>query len=105
MNSSKEFQNFLDQQQYNRRGILKYEFIFGEDFVSVGGAELNRELSKKLEIKPEHRILGRVQIFFCYSIFKLFQFKPLKRYRLWNRRKCFSNEKCPTVPITDRGRP
>ena len=79
MNSSKEFQNFLDQQQYNRRGILKYEFIFGEDFVSVGGAELNRELSKKLEIKPEHRVLGRVQkFFFKFSIFKLFQFKPFK---------------------------
>ena len=61
MNSSKEFQNFLDQKQYNRRGILKYEFIFGEDFVSVGGAELNRELSKKLDIKPEHRVLERVQ--------------------------------------------
>ena len=72
MNSSKEFQKFLDQEQYNRRGILKYEFIFGEDFVSVGGAELNRDLSKKLEIKPEHRVLGRVQnCFFRIFIFSI----------------------------------
>ena len=35
--NSAEFQKFLDEQQYSRNGILRYEKIFGEDFVSTGG--------------------------------------------------------------------
>ena len=31
------FQQFLDNKQYTRRGILRYEKMFGEGFVSTGG--------------------------------------------------------------------
>lgn len=34
---SKSFQKFLDTQQYTSTGILRYERIFGEGFVSTGG--------------------------------------------------------------------
>lgn len=34
---SKSFQKFLDTQQYTATGILRYERIFGEGFVSTGG--------------------------------------------------------------------
>ena len=30
---------FLDQQQYTLNGILRYERVFGENFVSTGGLE------------------------------------------------------------------
>ena len=33
------FQSFLDQNQYTRNGILRYERIFGKTYVSTGGAE------------------------------------------------------------------
>lgn len=33
----KGFQRFLDNVQYKCRGILRYERIFGEGFVSTGG--------------------------------------------------------------------
>ena len=31
------FQQFLDNKQYTRRGILRYEKMFGAGFVSTGG--------------------------------------------------------------------
>lgn len=31
------FQEFLDNQQYTRRGILRYEKMFGAGYVSTGG--------------------------------------------------------------------
>lgn len=33
----KTFQQFLDNQQYTRRGILRYEKMFGSGYVSTGG--------------------------------------------------------------------
>lgn len=33
------FQEFLDNQQYSRNSILRYEKIFGRTFVSTGGLE------------------------------------------------------------------
>ncbi|KAI3387714.1 hypothetical protein SNEBB_001868 [Seison nebaliae] len=43
----KSFQHFLDHQQYKMPSILKYEFMFGEGFVSTGGKETTEELMKK----------------------------------------------------------
>ena len=40
---SKSFQKFLDTQQYTSTGILRYERIFGEGFVSTGG--IGKDLS------------------------------------------------------------
>lgn len=39
---SNDFRNFLDTQQYNTNGILRYERIFGPGFVSTGGADTTK---------------------------------------------------------------
>ena len=40
--SSEEMQKFLDENQYTVNGILRYEKIFGEGFVSTGGLETTK---------------------------------------------------------------
>jgi hypothetical protein len=45
------FRAFLDSQQYSAAGILKYERVFGEGFVSTGGLETTRELVALLELQ------------------------------------------------------
>ena len=45
---SNDFRNFLDNTQYNMNGILRYERIFGEGFVSTGGAETTKVSSNFL---------------------------------------------------------
>jgi len=39
---SNDFRQFLDKEQYSTNGILRYERIFGEGFVSTGGAETTK---------------------------------------------------------------
>ena len=39
---SNDARHFLDTQQYNTHGILRYERIFGPGFVSTGGAETTK---------------------------------------------------------------
>ncbi|KAM8939260.1 uncharacterized protein RCH25_052842 [Pelodytes ibericus] len=51
------FQQFLDNQQYSRRGILRYEKIFGEGFVSTGGLETTKEFISKLNLLPGQRAI------------------------------------------------
>ena len=41
------FQQFLDNQQYTNRGILRYEKMFGAGYVSTGGPS-----TTKVGIKP-----------------------------------------------------
>ena len=36
------FQDFLDQQQYSKNGVLRYEKIFGPGFVSTGGLDTTK---------------------------------------------------------------
>lgn len=43
--------------QYDLRGILRYERIFGEGFVSPGGIETTRRLCSLLWLAPEMRVL------------------------------------------------
>jgi len=38
----KEFRHFLDNQQYQTNGILRYERIFGQGYVSTGGFETTK---------------------------------------------------------------
>jgi len=52
-----EFQKFLDQQQYTRNGILRYEKIFGEDFVSTGGVSTTREFVAMLNLNEGDYVL------------------------------------------------
>ncbi|KAH7549404.1 hypothetical protein JRO89_XS13G0026100 [Xanthoceras sorbifolium] len=51
------FQQFLDNVQYKLNGILRYERVFGEGFVSTGGIETTTEFVSKLDLKPGQKVL------------------------------------------------
>uniref|UniRef100_A0A0D9V4H4 phosphoethanolamine N-methyltransferase n=1 Tax=Leersia perrieri TaxID=77586 RepID=A0A0D9V4H4_9ORYZ len=51
------FQRFLDNVQYKTSGILRYERIFGEGFVSTGGIETTKEFVDKLDLQPGQKVL------------------------------------------------
>ncbi|XP_040184807.1 phosphomethylethanolamine N-methyltransferase-like isoform X2 [Rana temporaria] len=51
------FQQFLDNQQYSRKGILRYEKIFGEGFVSTGGLETTKEFISMLNPVPGQQVV------------------------------------------------
>jgi phosphoethanolamine N-methyltransferase len=53
----KTFQEFLDNKQYSRNGILRYERIFGTNFVSTGGLDTTEEFVKMLNLQPGEHIL------------------------------------------------
>ncbi|XP_043695648.1 phosphomethylethanolamine N-methyltransferase-like isoform X1 [Telopea speciosissima] len=59
MNSheDKGFQRFLDTVQYKCSGILRYERVFGEGFVSTGGLETTKDFIAKLKLKPGQKVL------------------------------------------------
>ncbi|XP_019709528.1 phosphoethanolamine N-methyltransferase isoform X2 [Elaeis guineensis] len=51
------FQRFLDNVQYKSSGILRYERVFGEGFVSTGGIETTKEFVAKLALNPGQKVL------------------------------------------------
>ncbi|KAG6549033.1 hypothetical protein Mapa_009476 [Marchantia paleacea] len=51
------FQQFLDTVQYTNTGILRYERIFGEGFVSTGGIKTTEEFVEMLNLKPGNVVL------------------------------------------------
>ncbi|KAJ0048736.1 hypothetical protein Pint_17057 [Pistacia integerrima] len=51
------FQQFLDNVQYQLNGILRYERVFGQGFVSTGGVETTKEFVAKLDLKPGQKVL------------------------------------------------
>lgn len=51
------FQQYLDKSRYSYTHILRYEKIFGEDFVSTGGISTTTELCAKLGVKEGEQIL------------------------------------------------
>ncbi|WZY73372.1 hypothetical protein YC2023_005612 [Brassica napus] len=51
------FQRFLDNVQYKSNGILCYERVFGQGFVSTGGIETTNEFVEKMNLKPGQRML------------------------------------------------
>jgi phosphoethanolamine N-methyltransferase len=53
----KTFQEFLDKKQYSRTGILRYERIFGTNFVSTGGIDTTQEFVKLLKLQPAEHVL------------------------------------------------
>ncbi|KAK3705670.1 hypothetical protein QZH41_009511 [Actinostola sp. cb2023] len=57
MQKNLEFQNFLDENQYTEKGILRYEKIFGRGFVSTGGLETTQEFVSLLHLKPGQKVL------------------------------------------------
>ncbi len=50
-------QEKLDSAQYRLDSILRYERVYGRDFVSPGGAEVARELIASLALEPGARVL------------------------------------------------
>ncbi|CAG2114525.1 unnamed protein product [Medioppia subpectinata] len=50
-------QDFLDDVQYSKHGVKKYEWIFGEGYLSTGGLETTKEIIPLLELKKGQRVL------------------------------------------------
>jgi len=50
-------QQFLDQNQYTRHGILRYEEIFGRTYVSVGGETTTAQFCSRLDLRPGMKVL------------------------------------------------
>ncbi|XP_057472967.1 phosphomethylethanolamine N-methyltransferase [Actinidia eriantha] len=55
--NDRTFQLFLDNVQYKCNGILRYERVFGQGFVSTGGIETTKEFVAKLDLKPGQKVL------------------------------------------------
>lgn len=55
--STTEFQKFLDQVQYSKNGVARYEWIFGEGYLSTGGLETTKEIVPNLDLKPGQKLL------------------------------------------------
>jgi len=55
--SYQNYQEFLDENQYTKHGLEKYEWIFGETFLSTGGLETTKEILDKLELKSGMKVL------------------------------------------------
>ncbi|XP_067314161.1 uncharacterized protein [Pseudorasbora parva] len=51
------FQQFLDNQQYTRRGILRYEKMFGSGYVSTGGLSTTKEFVDMLNLTAKQKVL------------------------------------------------
>ncbi|XP_026213181.1 phosphoethanolamine methyltransferase isoform X1 [Anabas testudineus] len=56
-NGFSTFQQFLDNQQYTSRGILRYEKMFGAGYVSTGGPSTTKEFVDLLNLKPSQKVL------------------------------------------------
>jgi len=50
-------QEFLDNNQYTLNGILRYEWIFGDHFISTGGLRTTEEFCASLELGPTNKVL------------------------------------------------
>lgn len=50
-------QDFLDQQQYSKSGVLRYEKIFGPGFVSTGGIDTTKEFVESLNLQSNQTVL------------------------------------------------
>ena len=57
---AQDFRHFLDEKQYNARGILRYERVFGEGFVSTGGVKTTRDICETLKLKAGERVSIRI---------------------------------------------
>lgn len=57
-NGSKgSFQEFLDNNQYNKSGIRMYERVFGQGFVSPGGMTTTKEFVGRLNLQKNQQVL------------------------------------------------
>jgi len=56
-NKKMKLAKWLDQNQYTRKGILRYERIFGTTYVSVGGETTTRKFTDMLDMQPGMKVL------------------------------------------------
>lgn len=56
-NRIQSFQDFLDNGQYSEAGIKRYEWIFGEGYLSTGGFETTKEIVPYLNLKKGVKVL------------------------------------------------
>ena len=85
-----EFQKFLDTKQYCKSGILRYEQIFGIDYVSVGGqtttakfcSEHLDHLEEKQKVLDVGCGIGGSAFYMARSIFKTRSNHPVSIYQL-----------------------
>jgi phosphoethanolamine N-methyltransferase len=56
-NGFKTLKEFMDNKQYTRNGVLRYEKIFGAGFISTGGVETTQNFLEHLDLKPGQRVL------------------------------------------------
>jgi phosphoethanolamine N-methyltransferase len=56
-NQYENFQEFLDEVQYSKNGVKRYEWIFGEGYLSTGGLETTKQIIPYLELKKGDRVL------------------------------------------------
>lgn len=47
----------MDGQQYTPEGIRRYEFIFGDTYVSTGGQKTTEEFVNQLHLKEGDKVL------------------------------------------------
>ncbi|GBP00347.1 Phosphoethanolamine N-methyltransferase 3 [Eumeta japonica] len=57
MSDSKKLQEFLDNGQYSKHGLEKYEWIFGETFLSTGGMETTVQVLKHIQLGKNPKVL------------------------------------------------
>ena len=68
---SVEMRRFLDTQQYSTAGILKYERVFGDGFVSTGGIDTTRVRIVTLQseyLKALSMLEMMTRLCFCPSV-------------------------------------
>ena len=53
----KTLKEFFDHKQYTLNGILRYEKIYGNGFMSTGGKETTDNFLKRLDLKIGQRVL------------------------------------------------
>lgn len=52
-----DFRHFLDHVQYSRSGILRYEKVFGDGYVSTGGIQTTSEILQRFTLNPGQSVL------------------------------------------------
>ena len=55
--SKDKFQDFLDESQYTLNSVKRYEWIFGETWISTGGKQTTDVVLSRIQIQPGSRVL------------------------------------------------
>lgn len=56
-NGFKTLKEFMDNRQYTRNGVLRYEKIFGSGFISTGGLETTKRFFETFDLKSNQKVL------------------------------------------------